>query len=250
MLRVLALLQWCMPDNPFSSLWVPLFKSEETHHGATTRVIQGIASTEDRDSQGESMLLEGVDFQPFLIGGFFNWNHSHAPEDIIGEPWAANIVRDPKSSGLMVKGHLYDGVERADKVWNLITEMSKGGRRQMGFSVEGSCQRRNGVIHKSVVEHVAVTHQPVNTQTWAEVAKSLVKSMTTQTAAPLMREDLAGGNASKLFAGPCSCGERSQSYEFPRGKVGAVTHLVRCAGMSGDQAADVITRLYRSRIFN
>ncbi len=70
--------------KPGFDLYIPLVKrAEERLHGAKVRLIYGIASTPDTDLQGQRIRQEGINFQPLLDSGFFNWNHYERPETFL-----------------------------------------------------------------------------------------------------------------------------------------------------------------------
>jgi len=144
------------------------------------RWIQGIASTDGRDLQGEIVNQNGIDFSYFLKHGFFNDDHKPGPEHKIGQPTEAKITKN----GLWVKGFLFknpipnptpEQKTAADKYWDLMQEIeASGSDRKVGFSIQGKVLRRNGnIIEKCWIQDIAITTQPVNTATWAEIAKSL-----------------------------------------------------------------------------
>ena len=80
------------------------------------RMIQGIASTDDRDLQGDIVNQTGLEFDYFLSHGYFNNDHKPGPENKIGEPVEAKITKD----GLFVKGFLYNNHKAADGYWELL----------------------------------------------------------------------------------------------------------------------------------
>jgi len=137
------------------------------------RWIQGIASTSARDLQGEVVDQAGLDFSYFLKRGYFNWDHKPGEDNRVGEPTEAKITKN----GLWVKGYLYPaGLKKtADDIWeHMHAVQAAGSNRKMGFSIQGKVQRREGsTIKKCWIQEVAVTSCPVNTTTWAEIAKSL-----------------------------------------------------------------------------
>ena len=140
------------------------------------RWIQGIASTDGRDLQGEVLDQNGIDLAYFLKHGYFNDDHKPGPEFKIGQPTEAKITKN----GLWVKGFLFKNPEpaaesRADSYWNLMQQLAASGSdRKVGFSIQGKVLRRNGTkIEKCWIQDIAITTQPVNTATWAEIAKSL-----------------------------------------------------------------------------
>lgn len=166
-------------DDDTFSFWMPaqaLSKSESKKdskdpHGR--RWIQGIASTAARDLQGEIVDQQGIDFSYFLKHGYFNWDHKPGEDNRVGEPTEAKLTKN----GLWVKGYLYpEGVKKtADNIWeHMHAVAAAGGRRKMGFSIQGKVQRREGsTIKRCWIQEIAVTSCPVNTTTWAEIAKSL-----------------------------------------------------------------------------
>jgi len=134
------------------------------------RWIQGIASTNARDLQGEIVNQNGIDFQYFLNHGFFNDDHKDGPEHKIGQPTEVKLTKN----GLWVKGFLLDK-PNADKYWDLMQELEAAGSdRKVGFSIQGKVLKKRGnVIEKCWIQDIAITTQPVNTATWAEIVKSL-----------------------------------------------------------------------------
>lgn len=135
------------------------------------RWIQGIASTAHMDLQGESVLQDGIDFSYFLTDGWINDDHKQGPEAIVGEPVEAKLTK----KGLWIKGFLYKGKERSDYWWEHLNSLvASGSSRKVGFSIEGKVKRKSGSkIEKCWIKNIAITNSPVNTQTWAEIAKSL-----------------------------------------------------------------------------
>lgn len=166
-------------ENSFS-FWVPCQALQKSKKDGKPKVdakgrrwIQGIASTSARDLQGEVVDQGGLDFSYFLKRGYFNWDHKTGEDNRVGEPTEAKITKN----GLWVKGYLYpEGIKKtADDIWNHMHAVkAAGSNRRMGFSIQGKVQRREGTtIRKCWIQEVAVTSCPVNTTTWAEIAKSL-----------------------------------------------------------------------------
>ena len=156
--------------------WVPaqaLSKSRSSKEDKSgKRWIQGVASTDDKDLQGEVVVQKGIDFSYFLKHGYFNSDHKKGVEFKVGHPTNARITK----AGLWVKGYLYPkGVKpEADKLWNHMEAVDKTGDRTVGFSIEGKIQRKSGNrITKCWVQDIAITPCPVNTKSWLEMVKSL-----------------------------------------------------------------------------
>ena len=135
------------------------------------RWIQGIASTDAKDLQGEIIDQHGIDLAYFLKHGFFNDDHKPGPEHKVGQPTEAKITKN----GLWVKGFLFKNNKSADHYWELMNSLeASGSDRKVGFSIQGKVLRRNGTkIEKCWIQDIAITTQPVNVTTWAEIAKSL-----------------------------------------------------------------------------
>lgn len=135
------------------------------------RWIQGLASTKHMDLQNETVDQKGLDFSYFLKHGNFNNDHKTGPENLVGEPTEARITKD----GMWVKGFLYKGKSESDKWWEHFQALeSSDSDRKVGFSIEGRVQKKEGTnIKECWIKNIAITANPVNTHTWAEIAKSL-----------------------------------------------------------------------------
>ena len=164
-------------DDDTFEFWMPaqaIVLAKGKKNGADEdgrRWIQGIASTSSRDLQGEIIDQKGIDFSYFLKNGFFNWDHKEGPDEKVGEPTQCKLTKN----GLWVKGFLWKNKTRSDGIWEMMNSIaSSGSSRRMGFSIQGKVKRRAGhVIKECWIQDVAVTACPVNTSTWAEIAKSL-----------------------------------------------------------------------------
>lgn len=150
------------------------------------RRIGGIVSTETPDRQGDIVLQRGLNFEPFVRGGWFNDNHSKLTRDILGYPDNVRMFQKgeklPDGSHAPARGHWVEGwlldTQDAAKVWELGHALQKSGRR-LGFSVEGSIDKRVGpgkkIVAEGTVRNVAVTGVPVNEDTnLVTLAKSLM----------------------------------------------------------------------------
>lgn len=137
------------------------------------RWIQGIASTFDKDLQGERVIQNGIDYAYFLKHGYINDDHKEGPEHKVGEPVECRITK----AGLWLKAFLYKGKDRSDYWWEHITALKgNDSKRKVGFSIQGKILRREGTtISKCWLQDVAITASPVNTNTWTEIVKSLGK---------------------------------------------------------------------------
>ena len=152
------------------TFWMPLEKASTSEDGSV-RIIEGIASTNDLDLQGEKVFQKGIQFDYFLKHGYFNWDHQKGAENKIGEPWTCRVT--PK--GLFVKGMLYKGKHVADAVWEHIQSLRKNpqSKRRVGFSLQGKTLLKKGqTLLKCWLQDVAITTAPINYNTYLDVVKS------------------------------------------------------------------------------
>jgi len=135
------------------------------------RWIQGVASTATRDLQDEIVDQTGIDFSYFLKHGWFNNDHRPGFKNKVGQPTEARITKN----GLWVKGFLLENHGVADDIWELMHSLeTTQSDRRLGFSIQGKVKERSGSrIKKCWIMDIAITPAPVNTTTWAEIAKSL-----------------------------------------------------------------------------
>lgn len=153
---------------------VGLRKSEASYGDDSPWLIQGIASTPDRDQQGEIVLLDGLDLSYLEEGkGTFNWNHfgDKDPSSVIGVITESQKTPDRQ---LYVSGRLLKNLPKARACYELMKALeSEGEQRRMGMSVEGKIlHREHKVIYKAWVKAVALTMDPVNPNTYVSFAKS------------------------------------------------------------------------------
>jgi hypothetical protein len=156
------------------SFFVPvetISKSQDIGDKDDRRLIQGIASTDHIDLQGESVVQSGMDTSYFLKYGYINDDHKPGPEHKVGEPIECRSTK----AGLWIKAFLYKGQERAEYWWQLMQSLEQSNaNRKVGFSIQGKILRRSGnSIMKCWLQDIAITASPVNTHTWAEIVKSL-----------------------------------------------------------------------------
>jgi len=189
--------------------------------------IHGIATTPSKDLQGDVMNLDGLDWSYFEKHGWFDDDHDSTVEGGLGRPTAvrpkvrirdvfptANVSAD--KVGAYVKGYIYD-TDKTKPIQDLLNAMQKAGDPDgIGLSVRGPIELRTGpnkeIIAKGIVRSVAITRQPVNTDTLLQAfSKSLsdaTKSLSAEgilpgttgndTGAPLLRRDIQGStNRSK-----------------------------------------------------
>lgn len=136
--------------------------------------IRGIATTQDFDSQNELLKQGGIDLTPIdAKRGILNWDHGKDPTDIVG------ILDGYKhtKAGLLIEGTLFKNHTKANAIRQIMESLGEKDRHRMGLSVEGQIIQRNTVnpkiIEKCRINAVALTMNPVNTNTHVELVKSL-----------------------------------------------------------------------------
>ena len=135
--------------------------------------VSGLASTGNIDRQGEIILPSGIDATPIANGkGFFNFDHDNSPESTIG------LLDGYRKSdkGMFVTGRLFKNHTKAKAIYEIMTSLGKSDKGRVGMSVEGKVIERDPmnpkIIKKCVVKNVALTMNPVNTETYADIIKS------------------------------------------------------------------------------
>jgi len=165
-------------NNKFN-FWLECdIEKAKNKEGKDEMIIKGIASTADKDAEGETLEPVGYVLDRFLNYGFINYNHLGKSDasKIIGEPLDAFITKDNK---FFVKGKLYDTVH-GRSVYELAQVLEKeNSKRRLGWSIEGSAIQRDPVnekrITKALITGVAITPHPVNTNTYVDIVKGTQK---------------------------------------------------------------------------
>jgi len=176
--------------------WIPfevLAKSEATtSNGGKLGIIEGIATTEAPDSDGDIILTDGIDWSYFIGGesgkgrGFIIDEHPVGNHNIVGHPLSISKVEVPYNDGMVkgtkVRAALYLEDKRGKEIFEKACVMRRaGGDRSYGFSIEGSVKpggRKGRVVEKSTVKWLAITAAPKNELSWWDpIAKSLVKAL-------------------------------------------------------------------------
>lgn len=166
--------------------------------------IKGIASTPDEDLQGEIVNQNGLDISFLKAGrGTFNWDHQKGPENILGKIDNADFVKSDGKQVLAVKGYLFQHQERSKAFYNIMRSLRKTDGPRVHMSIEGKILERDltnrSHIRKARVEKVALTMDPVNPYTYADLCKSLVTSeIPDPTQLPEIKEDFVSLKKSEI----------------------------------------------------
>jgi hypothetical protein len=182
-----------VPFNVLSDtyhVWVPiedhdLLKSVSIDENGDF-IVQGVISSDDMDEEDDSITPEGMDCSYFLTKGWIKYEHGNQPNQFIGEPLEVRVgqFEHPTTlkavSGIFVKGKLFASREMTRQAVQTIEDLQKSNtKRRMGWSIEGNVKercRKTGKVLKSILRNVVLTMNPVNTVTWAELAKSFAKN--------------------------------------------------------------------------
>lgn len=188
--------------NQFS-FFVPV-RLVKSGSGSPTEPIRigGRISTDDRDSDGETLLSAGLDFSYFDQGyGKIKYEHdteiNKEPDNIIGFP---TELKKGKSH-VDFEGELIEFRGIPDDLLTPQQKAAKGAhglikaiedynrthpeiKQSAGWSIEGEYIDRDpktGVVKKARITNVVLTTKPKNTKTYAEFAKSLEVGYATET---------------------------------------------------------------------
>lgn len=136
--------------------------------------VRGLASTQGIDQQGETIIQKGIDLTPIdQKRGILNWDHKKGPENTIGTLDGYNMGQN----GLYIEGNLFKNHDRAKAVKQIMDSLGDGDRGRMGLSVEGQILERDPsnpkIIKKCKISAVALTMNPVNSETYAGLVKSM-----------------------------------------------------------------------------
>lgn len=139
--------------------------------------IRGLASTEKKDQQEETIVQKGIDLTPIdKKQGYFNFDHQPGPENLVGVIDGYNKT----DKGLYVEGRLFKNHTKAKAIHEIMTSLGNSDKGRVGLSVEGKILERDKtnpkIIKKCQIKNVAITLNPVNAETYADIVKSLTGS--------------------------------------------------------------------------
>ena len=144
------------------------FQKSKDQKGNDIYRVRGIISDDSIDSDGESLVEEGLDFSEF---NWINWDHKKEPKFLIGEP--IGVKRIP-GKGHFMEGILYGDSDVAKQAVDLMKILSKSKRgNKLSWSVEGQVLERDLInqnkVKKAKITAVALCPTPKNGNTWAEL---------------------------------------------------------------------------------
>ena len=238
-------------------MWYPLLRAaEETDKGERKRILYSLISAEVPDAVHDVVRQDGMNCDELLKSGYINWDHLDGPSNLIGEPLSVGRTEfDSGEHGRVpateARFWLYTGHPQSDAVWSLCrAQQHPEARRRLGTSVQGEIRERQGHdISKSLIRHLAVSHQPLMPLSFVAIEKSMraamARSMSAGPDSPLNTLNLETGG---VLYGPCKGGEPCyrRDLTFKRGAKGALRHLVECRGMDPEPAKRLLIGLHRS----
>jgi len=151
-------------------------KKEKGEKRYENMVIEGVASTNDEDSHGDTMTPSGFEFEEFKKYGKVNLEHYPARK---GDPyyWIGDVL-DAKVEGscFIVKSKLWKAHPLARNFWDTMMAMKESGAKNMpGYSIEGKKlevdPHNKKKITKAKINNIAVTFTPVLKNSWIDIAK-------------------------------------------------------------------------------
>ena len=193
--------------------------------------VRGLASTASRDQQGEIMLQDGMDLTPIdKKKGILNWDHKKGPENTLGV--LDGYTRSPE--GLYIEGRLFKNHDKAKAAYQIMSSLGKSDYGRMGLSVEGSIKERAGkdgqIIKRSVITGVALTMNPVNSDTYVDLTKSMTSDETDFEINSSEEASAISGSGSE----PDSASSEAQSPLFTSEQV--LELMTKALAVGGEQA--------------
>ncbi len=145
-------------------------------------LVSGVASTTQKDLDGETLLPKGFDLTHFNERGLITWQHGQDPSQIIGEPVTGEIIDDK----FHIKAKLWPFSPLAKGVYGLMTNLEKSkSNRKLGWSIEGKVTELDpvnpNIVKKAKITNVTLTPTPKNRGTFANIIqKGIVKNLNSQ----------------------------------------------------------------------
>lgn len=157
--------------------------------------VSGYASLPTVDAEQEKIISKGIDFKDFINHGYFNWDHSHRPEDIVALPIEKGCFIDKK--GFFVSGKMLE-TPTAKNLITLYNTLKQSEKNLLGMSIEGKVLKRNDrdprIIEKAQVKWIAITPRAINRDTiksFQIFAKSFVAPVPDmENIAPVVKQDI------------------------------------------------------------
>jgi len=155
--------------------FVPLkIEKAKDKDGKEKMIVGGVASTMDKDTDGEILDPNGFDYSYLMDSGFINWHHQTKdnPNAIIGEPIKAEV----KDNKFHIQAELYSWSPLAKGIYDLAKNLEKSGnKRTLGWSIEGQATERDlldeKLVNKARITGIAITPMPKNAASFLDIVK-------------------------------------------------------------------------------
>lgn len=139
--------------------------------------IRGFLTVQERDADGETVHVDGMDLGEFLKSGFITLEHPRGVFNVVGEPLTAERTEFEGKPAIAIEAQLYLHDPIARKIWAKAVAMKRSGAsRKLGLSVEGKKVRVLGPdVLESKAYSAAITIQPKNDNArWEPLAASFL----------------------------------------------------------------------------
>ena len=146
--------------------------------------FRGTFTVEGADRQGENLLQEGLDWSYFERNGYFNYEHQHGFDNMVGVPIAGTLAPVTLPDGSMAtrgEGWLLLGTPKGAEIYKLAKSLALAKAsgvdtgRQIGFSIEGKALERDKdnpkIVKRARVYHVSFVLHPIQSPSRLELIK-------------------------------------------------------------------------------
>ena len=151
-------------------------KTDESRYD--NMILEGLASDNSTDLDGEILEPQGFITDVFLKSGLINYEHLGKKDSkfYIGEPIEAKVV----GNNFNIKAKLFKKSELARNLWDKLIEIKESGsNRTGGWSIEGKPLAKDPNnpkrITRALITHTAFTFQPTNQNSFADIVKGQQK---------------------------------------------------------------------------
>jgi len=136
--------------------------------------LKGTLSTQNRDTEGEMVIIKGMDITALNSGyAQINWWHlgRKDPKMVVG--LIDNAHKNEDNTAIHFEGHLLN-TESGKAAYELMQALEAEGK-EIGVSVEGSViARNNGNIYRSIATGAALATDQINKDCTARLCKALM----------------------------------------------------------------------------
>lgn len=136
--------------------------------------LEGLASSEQKDLDGQILKPSGFITDYFLKSGFINFNHNtqYSVDSIIGEPVDAKA----QGSNFYIKSRLYSWSNLAKSIYSVAQNLAldPNSTRTLSYSVEGmAMETQNDMVSKLLLTGCAIAITPKNSDSYINICKGI-----------------------------------------------------------------------------